>query len=194
MKKRNMIFLMAAMLCLLSACGKETDVDTNTVIIEKKGQITEAIVEDFEQPYYDQEELKREIEDKISQFNTQSGDGKEAVELEKIELEDKVIRVNITFPDSDAYTSFNEKQLFAGKVADVYARGYSFPQMKSVDGSQISEADVLELGDKNAVLLEEQQQVKVHGKITHISDGISLVDEKTAVNLNEGQMGCIIYE
>ena len=85
MKKRNMIFLMAAMLCLLSACGKETDVDTNTVIIEKKGQITEAIVEDFEQPYYDQEELKREIEDKISQFNTQSGDGKEAVELEKFE-------------------------------------------------------------------------------------------------------------
>ena len=194
MKKRNMIFLMAAMLCLLSACGKETDVDTNTVIIEKKGQITEAIVEDFEQPYYDQEELKREIEDKISQFNTQSGDGKEAVELEKFELEDKVIRVNITFPDSDAYTSFNEKQLCAGKVADVYARGYSFPQMKSVDGSQISEADVLELGDKNAVLLEEQQQVKVHGKITHISDGISLVDEKTAVNLNEGQTGCIIYE
>ena len=194
MKKRNMIFLMAAMLCLLSACGKETDVDTNTVIIEKKGQITEAIVEDFEQPYYDQEELKREIEDKISQFNTQSGDGKEAVELEKFELEDKVIRVNITFPDSDAYTSFNEKQLFAGKVADVYERGYSFPQMKSVDGSQISEADVLELGDKNAVILEEQQQVKVHGKITHISDGISLVDEKTAVNLNEGQTGCIIYE
>ena len=194
MKKRNMIFLMAAMLCLLSACGKETDVDTNTVIIEKKGQITEAIVEDFEQPYYDQEELKREIEDKISQFNTQSGDGKEAVELEKFELEDKVIRVNITFPDSDAYTSFNEKQLFAGKDADVYARGYSFPQMKSVDGSQISEADVLELGDKNAVILEEQQQVKVHGKITHISDGISLVDEKTAVNLNEGQTGCIIYE
>ena len=103
--------------------------------------------------------MKREIEDKISQFNTQSGDGKEAVELEKFELEDKVIRVNITFPDSDAYTSFNEKQLFAGKVADVYARGYSFPQMKSVDGSQISEADVLELGDKNAVILEEQQQV-----------------------------------
>ena len=194
MKKRNMIFLMAAMLCLLSACGKETDVDTNTVIIEKKGQITEAIVEDFEQPYYDQEELKREIEDKISQFNTQSGDGKEAVELEKFELEDKVIRVNITFPDSDAYTSFTEKQLCGGMVADVYARGYSFPQMKSVDGSQISEADVLELGDKNAVLLEEQQQVKVHGKITHISDGISLVDEKTAVNLNEGQTGCIIYE
>ena len=66
--------------------------------------------------------------------------------------------------------------------------------MKSVDGSQISESDVLELGDKNAVILEEQQQVKVHGKITHISDGISLVDEKTAVNLNEGQTGCIIYE
>lgn len=39
MKKRNMIFLMAAMLCLLSACGKETDVDTNTVIIEKRDRL-----------------------------------------------------------------------------------------------------------------------------------------------------------
>ena len=193
MKKRNMIFLMAAMLCLLSACGKETDVDTNTVIIEKKGQITEAIVEDFEQPYYDQEELKREIEDKISQFNAQSGD-EEAVILDKIELTEQTVHVNLIFADYNAYTGFNEKELFAGTVADAYSAGYEFPQMKQTDGTVISQADVLELGEKHVVIMEELQQVKVPGRITHISDGVSLVDDKTAINLNEGQTAFIIYE
>ena len=193
MKKWRAVFLMVCVAGLLCACQKETDVDTNTVIIDKKGQITEAIVEEFNQPYYDLDELKSNIEGQVASYNTQSGNA-EAVSLDKIELTEQTVHVNITFADYNAYTGFNEKELFAGTVADAYSAGYEFPQMKQTDGTAISQADVLELGEKHAVILEEQQQVKVPGKITHISDGVSLVDDKTAVNLNEGQKAFIIYE
>lgn len=193
MKKWRAVFLMVCVAGLLCACQKETDVDTNTVIIDKKGQITEAIVEEFDQPYYDLDELKSNIEGQVASYNTQSGN-EEAVSLDKIELTEQTVHVNITFADYNAYTGFNEKELFAGTVADAYSAGYEFPQMKQTDGTAISQADVLELGEKHAVILEEQQQVKVPGKITHISDGVSLVDDKTAVNLNEGQKAFIIYE
>ena len=193
MKNWRAVFLMVCVAGLLCACQKETDVDTNTVIIDKKGQITEAIVEEFNQPYYDLDELKSNIEGQVASYNTQSGN-EEAVSLDKIELTEQTVHVNITFADYNAYTGFNEKELFAGTVADAYSAGYEFPQMKQTDGTAISQADVLELGEKHAVILEEQQQVKVPGKITHISDGVSLVDDKTAVNLNEGQKAFIIYE
>ena len=193
MKKWRAVFLMVCVACLLCACQKETDVDTNTVIIDKKGQITEAIVEEFNQPYYDLDELKSNIEGQVASYNTQSSN-EEAVSLDKIELTEQTVHVNITFADYNAYTGFNEKELFAGTVADAYSAGYEFPQMKQTDGTAVSQADVLELGEKHVVILEEQQQVKVPGKITHISDGVSLVDDKTAVNLNEGQKAFIIYE
>ena len=193
MKKWRAAFLMVCIACLLCACQKETDVDTNTVIIDKKGQITEAIVEEFNQPYYDLDELKSNIEGQIASYNTQSG-SEETVTLDKIELTDQTVHVNITFADHNAYTGFNEKELFAGTVADAYSAGYEFPQMQQTDGTAISQADVLELGEKHVVILEEQQQVKVPGKITHTSEGVSLVDDKTAVNLNEGQKAFIIYE
>ena len=44
------------------------------------------------------------------------------------------------------------------------------------------------------VVLEEAQQVIVPGNICYISDGVSVVEEKRAVNLNEGQNAFIIYE
>lgn len=193
MKKWRVVFLTVCIACLLCACQKETDVDTNTVIIDKKGQITEAIVEDFDQPYYNEEELKSQIESQIAAYNTQNG-SEDAISLEKFELKEQKIFVNISFEDHSAYTGFNEKELFAGTVAQAYDAGYTFPQMKTTDGAEISQADVLELGEKHVVILEEQQQVRVPGKITHASEGVSLVDDKTAVNLNEGQKAFIIYE
>lgn len=193
MKKWRTAFLMVCIACLLCACQKETDVDTNTVIIDKKGQITEAIVEEFNQPYYDLDELKSDIEGQIASYNAQSG-SEEAVILDKIELTEQTVHVNLIFADYNAYTGFNEKELFAGTVADAYSAGYEFPQMKQTDGTVISQADVLELGEKHVVIMEELQQVKVPGRITHISDGVSLVDDKTAINLNEGQTAFIIYE
>jgi hypothetical protein len=196
MKKLRTLLLSTILAVLLCACGSDTNVDTNTVIVDKKGAVTEAIIEDFSQPYYDADELKSEIESKVAAYNTEAGT-EDAVSLDKFELsEDKVVSVKLKFSSSNDYTSFNEKELFAGTVADAYAAGYSFPSMQDVkqEGVTLSSEDVLEKGSMNIVILEEAQQVIVPSDICYISDGVSVVSDKTAVNLNDGELAYIIYE
>lgn len=196
MKRLRALLLIGCLSSLLCACAGTAEIDTNTVIIDKKGTITEAIVEEFGQPYYDEQELKNDITSQISRYNSAAGDEK-AVVLDKFELtEDDVIHVNLEFKSSSDYVAFNEKELFVGTVADAYAKGYEFTSMRDVaqDGVVLSAEDVLEKGSMHIVILEEAQQVIVPSGICYISDGISLVDDKRAVNLNEGQRAFIIYE
>lgn len=197
MKKIRLLLAVGVLAGLLGACGMlGTAVDTTTVSFDKNGKVTETIVEDFSQPYYDVEELKSDISAEIASYNSSVGD-EEAITLGEVELSDeKQIRVEIAFKSYADYKAFNEKELFWGTVADAYGAGYEFTSMRDVnlEGVVLSAADVLEKGDMHMVILDEAQQVIVPGKICYISDGVSVIEEKRAVNLNEGQNAFIIYE
>lgn len=197
MKKLKMLLIVGMLSGLLTACGMlGSEVDTTTVSFDKNGAVTETIIEDFSQPYYDVDELKNDISAEISAYNTKAGDA-EAIVLGDVELsEEKQIRVEMEYKSHADYKDFNEKELFWGTVAEAYDAGYEFTSMRDVtqEGVVLSAADVLEKGDMHMVVLEEAQQVIVPGKIRYISDGVSTVEEKRAVNLNEGQNAFIIYE
>ena len=196
MRKLRTVLLLGCMASFICACGLGSKVDTNTVAFDKNGEVTETIVEDFSQPYYDIEELKTDIQTEISQYNAKAG-SEDAVELGDVELTDeKVIYVEMEFKSSADYKDFNEKELFWGTVADAYGAGYEFTSMRDVsqEGIVLSAKDVLEKGDMHIVILEEAQQVIVPGKIAYTSDGVSLVEESRAVNLNDGQKAFILYE
>jgi len=197
MKKVKMLLTVGVVSGLLCACGMVgSAVDTTTVSFDKNGVVTETIVEEFAQPYYDVEELKGDIASEISAYNSKSADA-EAIMLGDVELsEDKQIRVEMEFKTYADYKNFNEKELFWGTVADAYGAGYEFTSMRDVnqEGVVLSAADVLEKGDMHMVILEEAQQIIVPGKICYISDGVSVIEQKRAINLNEGQNAFIIYE
>lgn len=197
MKKIKMLLLAGCLISVLCGCslGKE-DVDTTTVSFGKDGKITQTIVEDFSQSYYDTEELRSDITAEIAEYTSKAGNEK-AVVLDSVELdEDKVIHVEVEFAGYTDYKAFNERDLFWGTVADAYAAGYEFTSMRDVmqENVVLSAADVLEKGDMHMVVLEEAQQIALPGKIRYISDGVSVITEKRAVNLNEGQKAFVIYE
>ncbi len=196
MKKLQTILLVGCVSSLICACGMQGKIDTTTVSVDKNGVITETIVEDFSESYYDVEELKGDIQTQISEYNTNAGND-EAIILKDVELSDeKVVHVAMKFAGYADYKAFNEKELFCGTVAEAYGEGYEFTTMRDVnqEGVVLSSSDVLEKGDMHIIILEEAQQVIVPGKITYISDGVSVIEEKRAVNLNEGQKAFILYE
>nr|MBQ8252218.1 hypothetical protein [Lachnospiraceae bacterium] len=196
MKRMRAVLLIGCISSLICACGLGNKVDTTTVSFAKDGEVTEIIVEDFSQPYYDMEELKTDIQAEISQYNANAG-AEDAVELGDVELTDEnVICVEMNFKSSEDYKAFNEKELFWGTVADAYSAGYEFTSMRDAgqEGVVLSAKDVLEKGDMHIVILEEAQQVVVPGKIAYISDGISVIEDGRAVNLNEGQTAFILYQ
>lgn len=195
MKKIRTVLLVLCMMGLMAGCGGVADADTTSVIIDKKGAVTQVIVEDFNQPYYNVDELKSEIEQKAGQYNASSGNEK-AIVLDSLSVSDQgVVKVTLEFAGWQDYTGFNEKLLFVGTVSEAYNAGYTFPDMKvAQDGSRLGSADVLEKGDMHIAIMEESQSIRVPTKIAYYSEGISLSGEKTAVNLNEGQTAFVIYE
>lgn len=195
MKKIHTVLLALCMAGIVCGCSAKADADKTSVIIDKKGAVTQIIVEDFSQPYYNQEELKEQIEQKAAQHNQSCGNQEGAV-LDELDVSEQgQIKVRMKFAGCQDYASFNEKLLFVGTVSEAYSAGYSFPDMTAVtDGGRLAASEVLEKGGMHIVVIEETQQLKLPGKIAYYSEGVSLVDDKTAINLNEGQTAFVIYE
>lgn len=198
MKKLSVVLVTLCLMFSLCACEAPSfgsvDADTTSVVIDKKGGITQIIVESFEQPYYNAQELQSEIETKAAQYNTRVNK-EEAVKLDDLTLsEDKQIKVKLEFDGADDYSAFNEKLLFVGTVSQAYDAGYTFVDMKGIQGETLSAQGVLEKGDMYVVITDELQQVITPSKIAYVSEGVSIADDKIAVNGANGQRSFIIYE
>ena len=156
--------------------------------------ITQVIVEDFSQSYYNADELKGQIETQINEVG--GGGEKPPVRLTDFTLaENKSLRVEIEFDSAELYTEFNRKELFAGTVADAVAAGYVLPQFTGPDQTPIDATSAAAMGEKNIVIFEEPFTVVVPSKIIAFSENMTLSEEKKAklATETEGEKGYIVY-
>lgn len=61
MRKSVCFCLLICMLSVLAGCGGSVPAES-TIALDKKGKITDTIVEEFDKDFYDSEELQSEIE------------------------------------------------------------------------------------------------------------------------------------
>lgn len=74
--KRPVIITAAAVgMLVFQGCGS-LKVDSNTISLQKNGRITEALVEDFSQDYYDEEELRSYIDSQVDAFRLRRAEGR----------------------------------------------------------------------------------------------------------------------
>lgn len=196
MKTRRM-FLAAAVLSLLFAgCGAVNDVDTTTVMIKKDGTVEENIVTDFDKDYYSVDGLEQMLGEQIQAYNRTAGE--DTVKLESVEEKEGENRVKtkIVYSGGEDYAVLHNQVFFCGTVLDAYNAGYTFvPMIDQESGAAVSEGDILEFGSKKIVISEEAVNISVSGKISHVSEGVTLADKKTAVLPDDGEkLSYIIYE
>lgn len=196
MKKKRLLLAVTGLSLLLGGCALGGDVDTTTIVVEKKGTVVENIVEDFDKEYYNADELEQMINDLIDTYNGTAGEEKAVLDSFEQTDDGKQIRVKIQYGSADDYKQMNERELFCGTVSEAYNAGYEFVSMTDQEtGTVVSEADVLELGDKKIVISEEAVDIKVSGKITHTSEGVVIKDNKTASLPDDGEkLSYVIYE
>lgn len=198
MKKLRLIPLFFAVM-LVSGCSTIGNIEQNTIVIKKDGTVIGAIVEDFQDPKYVSEELKAMLEEEITTYNAQAGEGKVSLDTYEI-TEEKKTKIYLKYASDEDYTAFNEEVLFAGTVSEAYEAGYEFADMKDANGTgaDIGKAEVLEKGSMKMVIFEEPVHVLVNGKISYISQGVTLEGKKEAsAQKEEGtgeQLFYIMYE
>ena len=184
MKKR-----MAALGCcigmsmLLGACGAKLDVQENTIALQRNGKILEAAVESFDQSYYDQEELNTYVQNAVDDYTAEHG--KKSVSVTDSKVEEKKAYLTLQYENAETFSDFTGTECFSGSIVEAQSAGYDFDldfypvtdgkaDKKTVKGSTLLEDD-----DLKVLIVKENSDLIVPGKIAYVStEGTEVTSEK----------------
>ncbi len=195
-----------SLLCLLvtglfSACGNSLTADRDTVYVQKRGKIVCAAISEFDKEYYDEEELRKYIEDRVQAY--QEEHGKKSVGIEEFTVEDKVAKLYMKYEDCESYQDFNEVTLFSGTVPQALAAGFNFNAefTKIEDGKAAGSVENTTVMDSDCkvVILSEKMDVKVDGTVQYMSTDYTTIKAKDTVAIEvpeeaeDGSEATLVY-
>ncbi len=157
--------------------SSEVDIETSTLIFKKNGQVTQVIVEDFDQSQYDEAGLRSMIDEEISRFGS-------SVKMTGLEIEGGKAKLTLEYDDVQVCANFNGITLYADTMDNLKSKGVNFP------------GDALLSDGKNAVILSYPVDVIVPKKIKYASPGAAIDpdnDKCASINVEDGKNALIVY-
>lgn len=186
---------------LLTGCGKSLEADRDTVYVQKKGTVVSAAIADFDKDYYDEEELKKYIDERVEDY--QGEHGKKSVSVEEFSVEEGIAKLLIKYAGCEDYEDFNGVTLFSGTIPQALAEGYGFDGefTEIEDGKAAGTADSKTVTDLDAkvIILSEKVDVKVDGTIQYVSSEYTTMKEKDTVSVQlpeeveDGEESSLVY-
>lgn len=178
---------------LFTACGKGDKVSKTTLYIDKKGKLTEAIVEGWDTSLYNEKDLEKYIDKEIDAYEASNKDS--SVKLKKFKVEDKKIRVIITYDSIKSYSQFNKVTAFDGTIKQAQEQGYLFEgEFVSTDGKPSITVEQLDgSSDYYAVILSEKQEVFTDFKILYASTNVKIEKDGKKAVISDEDMNSPVY-
>ena len=186
LKRGVLTIFISVLLMILAGCsGKEENYDETTISVEKRGKVTEHIIESFDKDYYDVEELKAEYMQSVADYNESIGG--DEIKLKRLELKDSKVYVDIDFNGPSDYERFVGEKLFVGTVNDAYDNGYSMDvTLKGVEaGDKIGKVRIMGMSDKDIIILSEHVKIKTFKDIAYVSANVDVINNRQARVLSE---------
>ena len=192
MRKRMVALSCCIGMCMLmAACGTKLDVQENTIALQRNGKILEAAVETFDQSYYKEDELNSYIQNAVDDYTAEHG--KKSVSVTESKVEEKKAYLTLQYENAETFQDFSGIECFSGSIVEAQSVGYDFEQdfypvtdgkadKKTVRGSSLLEDD-----DLKVLIVKENSDLIVPGKIAYVStEGTEVTSEKQ-VNVTQKQ-------
>lgn len=192
MRKRMVALSCCIGMCMLmAACGTKLDVQENTIALQRNGKILEAAVETFDQSYYKVDELNSYIQNAVDDYTAEHG--KKSVSVTESKVEEKKAYLTLQYENAETFQDFSGIECFSGSIVEAQSAGYDFEQdfypvtdgkadKKTVRGSSLLEDD-----DLKVLIVKENSDLIVPGKIAYVStEGTEVTSEKQ-VNVTQKQ-------
>lgn len=186
---RKVMACFAVCMLMLAGCGAakapET-VETNSLVIDKKGTVTTHIVGVFDREFHTLDNLRKLAQEEAAAYNTANQKGDVTpVTLERVEsLESDENTVVVTFlcDGAQTYAEYSGNSFFYGTVAEAEQDGYHFDKLNQVlydtKGDQsIVSADISGMAQKHVILLSEPTKVYAPYKVAYISESAKALDD-----------------
>ncbi|MGN0242749.1 MAG: hypothetical protein ACI4CT_01665 [Lachnospiraceae bacterium] len=191
MKKRCLCILLLILLLMLSGCLNPisklrfSGQDSTITMLREDGSLDSIYVEKFDEPFYDEDELKEYIDGEIEQMNHNRG--KESVKRASFQVKEGIAKLYLKYDSVDSYNEFNVTSFYSGSLDDTELKGPLF----DLSGKQVQVEEL----DRSLKLIstEEAIQVQVPGRILYVSEGVTIEKDDVAVMSQDG-ISYILYE
>ena len=185
-KRMGALSCCIGMCMLMAACGTKLDVQENTIALQRNGKILEAAVS-----YYKEDELNSYIQNAVDDYTAEHG--KKSVSVTESKVEEKKAYLTLQYENAETFQDFSGIECFSGSIVEAQSAGYDFEQdfypvtdgkadKKTVRGSSLLEDD-----DLKVLIVKENSDLIVPGKIAYVStEGTEVTSEKQ-VNVTQKQ-------
>ncbi len=159
--------------------------DTTTIVFESNGELVLHIVDEFDESLYNYEELKALNEAEVNVYNSY---GKGKVTIEDSSLKEGTVSISMRYDSDDAYFDTNNVILFYGSVDDARNAGYNLTgKVTGTGGEGTLEQSIWDgMSSQRVVVVSENIDVKLPGKILYAGEGVTLTGAKKATVEGEG--------
>lgn len=189
-KKVRLVAVLSAAAVMMSGCSRFSPAET-AVSVEKDGTVRAAVIEQLDQDYYKEDELKTSIDQAVAEFTAENGE--DSVSVEKYETKDRKVTLLMEYADAGTYADFNQVTFFTGDMVAAGGAGYDFDtvfqqvEKGKVTDDEVSSDEVLNSYNYNVVILEEAMGVEVPGNIVYVSSNVEVTGKKSAKVSEPGQ-------
>ncbi|MGN0335073.1 MAG: hypothetical protein ACI4DV_05330 [Lachnospiraceae bacterium] len=195
MKKHLSLILILTVFFSVTGCSAQFKPEESAIYITDQGEVRTAVMESFDEYYYDFEELKSNVEDQVRDYCLEKGESCISIENLTEDTETGEIQLWMNYETVEDYTAFNNVCLFQGTVAQAMEQGYlKNVTLLNADG----EYAVLQEADStyHVVITEENVCIQTTGKILYVSDNVSILSRKQAKSFEAGteHLAYVIYK
>lgn len=165
--------------------------ETNTLFVNKDGAIQSAVIEPFEKPYYNADELEEYLQTVTADYNNTAGT--EAVKLSSLKVKDKIASAVFDYKGIEDYTALNEVNASFGTLDEM---GNLLPDtLLNEDGTEISKSEILQdskASKYNVLVLNEEYDVRIEGAVKYYANADMM--SKESVHTQPQVTSVILYK
>ena len=174
--------LFAAVLGLVGCAGQEKALtaDTDTIILQEKGNVVGYITQEFDENRYSYEQLQQMMDSEITSYCSSTSEG--AVVLDKSELsEDGVLTVVMTYGSAQDYAAFNREVFFYGTIEEAVFAGYDLQELQMRDASDaevtVGRAELEAMPDSYILITEDPSNIRGYHKLAYVGINDTVVSD-----------------
>ena len=193
MKRALKFCLISSTVLMLAGCGDKFEPTESTVYVTSKGKVRSAVMESFEESYYDFEELTEDVELAVESYCTDVK--KDGVKLDSLTEKEDVVTLRMDYASVSDYADFNDVILFSGTFSEAVAAGYRPTALCDADGQPVTLTE--EEKDKLKVIVtEENICIQTSETIKYVSDNVTIMDKKLAKAFEAGKthLAFVLYK
>lgn len=191
--------LFAAVLGLGGCAGQEKALtaDTDTIILQEKGDVVGYITQEFDENRYSYEQLQQMMDSEITSYCSQTSEG--AVVLDKSELsEDGVLTVVMTYGSAQDYAAFNRETFFYGTIEEAVFAGYDLQELQMRDAADaevtVGRAELESMPDSYILITEDPSNIRGYHKLAYVGMNDTVVTEHEVDTDDSENMHYVIFK